>query len=89
MFITDLQPIDRIRLNKDALVEMYNGSDIEALNYMYPFCEGELKDLCKRLININEEYNGDDGSDEYYEGKWKLLRYFGLEKDEDGEAYVK
>lgn len=91
-----LQAIDTIKLNKKKLCEMYNASDIDALEYMYPFCVGELKELCERLITLNnettlgfgrEDYTEDEAL-EYFDGKWKLLNYFGVVSD-NGDAIVK
>lgn len=90
-----LKPIDTIRLNKEKLAEIYNGSDIDALEYMYPFCEGELKELCERMIALNNETTlgwGDkpashEDSEEYYAGKWKLLNHFGIE-NKKGDAFA-
>ncbi len=80
-----LLPIDFLKLNKNKLAEIYNCSDLDALNYMSPFCEGEWKELCNRLLELNEAEDFD--SKEYYEGKWKLLNHFGIESDL-GDAYV-
>lgn len=82
----NLLPIDFIKLNKDKLAEIYNCSDIDALNYMYPFCEGKWKELCTRIIKLNEKELFDDN--EYLDGKWKLLNHFGIESDL-GNAIVK
>ena len=80
-----LLPIDMIKLNKQKLADIYNCSDIDALNYMLPFCEGELSALCNELIELNSTENFDD---EYYNGKWKLLNHFGIKTDCCGEAIV-
>lgn len=82
----NLQPIDFLKLNKDKLAKIYNCSDIDALNYMYPFCEGKWKELCTRILKLNEEELF--GEDEYIDGKWKLLNHFGIESDL-GDAIVK
>ena len=89
----NLLPIDLIKLNKEKLVEIYNCSDLDALEYMYEFCKGDLKELCERLIDINmntdigwgREPHTVEESDEYYDGKWKLLNYFGI-KNNNGDA---
>lgn len=91
-----LVPIDFIKLNKQKLAEIYNCSDIDAIEYMYPFCEGEWKELCERIYSLNMETDvgwGKEPStpeevDEYYIGKWKLLHHFGIQLDDNGEACV-
>lgn len=83
-------------INKEKLAEIYNCSDIEAIDYMYPFCKGELKELCERVHTLNVETDigwgrepaSSDEMDEYFAGKWKLLNHFGIGKDNMGEAYV-
>ena len=84
-----LEPIDQLKLNKEKLCEMYNNSDIDALTYMYSFLTGELKELCERLITLNnettlgwgrEDYTFEEAQ-EYGEGKWKLLNNFGIKSD--------
>ena len=72
-----LLPIDMLKLNKEKLAEMYNNSDLDALNYMEIFCEGEWKELHKRIYELNEAE--EFGCDEYFDGKWKLLNHFGIE----------
>lgn len=76
------------------LCTIYNNSDIDALEYMKPFCNTEQKRLLQRLINLNlqtkigwgnSNYTMDE-YDEYYNGKWKLLNDFGLENI-GGDAY--
>ena len=92
-----LEPIDYIKINKQKLADIYNASDIEAINYIYPFCEGELKELCERVHTLNVETDigwgrepaSPEEFDEYVEGKWKLLNHFGLFKNDGGDAYVK
>ena len=83
-------------INKEKLAEIYNNSDIEAIDYMYPFCEGELKELCERVHTLNvetdigwgEEPASPEEFEEYYEGKWKLLNHFGIGENDGGAAYV-
>lgn len=76
------------------LCKIYNNSDIEALDYMRAYLKGDLLSLCDRLISLNintkigwgkEDYSPEE-LNEYYDGKWKLLSYFGLE-NRDGDAY--
>lgn len=70
------------------LADIYNGSDIDALMYMHPFCKGDLKTLCEQIIVINERHDGNDGSDAYNNGMLKLLNHFGVERDpKTGDAY--
>lgn len=91
----NLTPIDFLKLNKEKLAEIYNCSDIDALEYMYPFCTGEDQELCERLITLNNETDLGWGSEpashdeqvEYGNGKWRLLNRFGVESDH-GDAYV-
>lgn len=62
---------------------------------MNVFCEGQNKELCERLMTLNletdigwgREPTSRDEMEEYYEGKWKLLNYFGIGSDL-GNAYV-
>ncbi len=84
----NLQPIDFLKLNRNKLAEIYNCSDIDALNYMLPFLQDENKTLCERLITLsNEEDYSLEEADEYFDGKWKLLNHFGIESDL-GDAVV-
>ena len=77
------------------LCDIYNGSDIEALDYMHEYLDGELKELCERLIDLNnntligwgKEPVSMRESEEYYEGKWKLLNHFGIENS-NGDAVL-
>ncbi len=73
----NLKNDDFVHLNKEKLAIIYNEySDIDALLYMKLFCTHEWKDLVNRLIEWNND--GDFDSDEYLDGKWKLLNHFGL-----------
>lgn len=91
----NLEPIDFIKLNKEKLAYIYNCSDIDSLQYMFPFLEGELKNLCERMIILNQETDlgwgrepaDEDEQNEYIDGKWRLLEHFGIESDL-GNAYV-
>ena len=93
--IYGLEGIDWIKINKKKLAEIHNCSDIDALVYIYPFCEEENKELCERLITLNMETDIGEGrepasadeQEEYGNGKWKLLNYFGIGNDL-GEAFV-
>ena len=71
-----LKPIDMVVLNKGKLCQIYNCSDIDALNYMSLFCKGEWEVLCNRLIHLNEQ--GAFNAKEYLDGKEKLLDHFGI-----------
>ncbi len=83
------------KIDQEKLCELYNMSDIDAFEYAVQFCEGYYKDLCEKLINLNNETKlgwGDkeyslSEADEYYDGKEKLLRHFGIDFDK-GEAFV-
>ena len=91
----NLEPIDKIKLNPEKLAYMHNNSDIDCLSYMYPFCEGEWKKLCERMITLNNETTIGWGSElatseermDYDDGKWKLLNHFGIGNNL-GEAYA-
>lgn len=82
------------REQKIELCKIYNNSDIEAFIYMKDFVIDEEKSLLDRLIYLNQETKICDGDkdytskelEEYYNGKWKLLHYFGLE-NRQGDAY--
>ena len=61
---------------------------------MLQFCNDEQKELLERLITLNmetaigwgrEPYTNEE-SEEYYNGKWKLLNDFGIENN-GGDAY--
>ena len=78
------------------ICRIYNNSDIEALNYIYPrLTESKDRDLCERLITLNNETDLGwgrephtiDEAEEYYNGKWRLLSIFGIENDM-GDAKV-
>lgn len=79
-----LQPIDYLKLNKNKLAEIYNCSDIDALNYMLDFCDDSNRAICKRLIQLNNETKLGCGDKdftesefyEYIDGKRKLLEHF-------------
>lgn len=94
--IYNLQPIDYLKLNKNKLAEIYNCSDIDALNYMLDFCDDDNRVICKRLIQLNNETTlgwgnkcfTDSESYEYIDGKQKLLERFGIMLC-FGEAIVK
>lgn len=87
--IMQLYQRDEDAKNFDAqtLCDLYNASDIEALNYMHRYLDGEDKALCERLIYLNgntqlgwgERRATSDESEEYINGKWKLLNHFGIE----------
>ena len=71
---------------KMRLAKLYNGSDWDALQFMYSFCDNEWKTLCERILHLNNETTCGWGEklatseeqDEYYKGKWKLLEHFGI-----------
>lgn len=81
-----LHPIDMLKLNKERLAFMYYNSDLDALSYMELFCDGEWKELCKKVIELNEAEDFDNP--DYYEGKWKLLDHFGID-NVNGDAVVR
>ena len=84
---------------QEKLCDIYNGSDIDALDYMYEFLKDnenpKMLNLLNRIRSLNIDTKlgwGDkdftyEESEEYYEGKWKLLNYFGL-KSIGGDAYI-
>ena len=87
------------REQKQKLCDIYNGSDIEALDYMYEFLKDnhnpEMLELLDRVHTLNmetsfgwvrEDYTPEE-SEEYFNGKWKLLKYFGI-KSNMGDAYI-
>lgn len=81
-----LHPIDLLKLNKEKLIEMYDNSDIDALVYMRAFIsDDDMKALCDKLIRLNQ--NEDFDHADYYDGKWKLLRNFGI-VNKNGEAFI-
>lgn len=75
------------------LCKIYNCSDIKALLYMQDFVTEEQKPLLNRLIYLNQETKIADGdkdytpeeADEYFNGKWQLLKSFGLTEN-NGDA---
>lgn len=76
------------------LCRIYNNSDIEAFEYMQPFCNKEQLELLDRVVTLNmettigwgrEDYTTEE-LDEYYEKKWKLLNDFCIE-NRNGDAY--
>lgn len=79
---------------KITLCELYNMSDIDALEYLRDFCEGAMLDTLERLIYLNLNTTLGYGSrlltseefDYYYSKKWGLLSYFGISNIE-GDAY--
>ena len=84
---------------QQKLCDIYNASDIEAFNYMYEFLKDnhnpEMLELLDRVHTLNmettlgwgrEDYTSEE-ADEYYDGKWKLLNYFGI-KSNFGDAYI-
>ena len=86
-----------IELIREKLAETYNNSDIDALLYMYQFCNEEQKELCEYLIMLNTETDLGCGREPstnkeeeiYIDGKWKLLNDFGIYCDKNGFAYIK
>lgn len=82
------------REQKIELCKVYNNSDISSFEYMMQFCDDEQKELLKRLIKLNiqtmlgfgDKSYTEEESNEYYEGKWKLLNSFGIE-NVGGDAY--
>lgn len=78
------------------LCRIYNNSDIEALEYIYPhLTEKTDTELCEYLITLNNETEigwgrepaTEEEVDRYYKGKWQLLSMFGIENDM-GDAKV-
>lgn len=87
------------REQQEKLCGIYNESDIEAFNYMYEFLKDnhnpEMLELLDRVHTLNmettlgwgkEDYTSEE-AEEYYEGRWKLLNYFGI-KSNLGYAYI-
>lgn len=85
--------IDKIRKIRD------NENDIEVFKYMYKFLQDnhnpEMLELLDRVHTLNMETDLGWGnepataeeSEEYFNGKWKLLNYFGVKSD-NGDAYI-
>lgn len=84
---------------QEKLCAIYNASDIEALDYMYEFLKdnhnSEMLELLDRVHTLNmettlgwgkENYTSEEAK-EYFDGKWKLLNYFGIKSDL-GDAYI-
>ena len=81
------------------LCDIYNESDMEAFEYMYKFLQDnhnpEMLELLDRVHTLNMETSLGWGnepataeeSEEYFNGKWKLLNYFGVKSD-NGDAYI-
>jgi hypothetical protein len=90
-----LQVLDFVKLNKEKLAEIFNNSEIDALTYIQPFCLGDKRGLCDKLIEINKRTVLGSGSEEctteelkfYRDGEWELLGFFGI-KNAYGEAEV-
>lgn len=79
---------------RQKLCDIYNRSDIEALNYMYEFLKDnhnpQMLELLNRIRTLNVEATsgwGEKDYTEYFNGKWKLLKYFGI-KNNMGDAYI-
>lgn len=85
---------------QQELCDIYNNSDIDALNYMYDFLQDnhnpQMLELLDKIHTLNMETTlgwgredcTSEEADEYYEGKWKLLNYFGISSN-GGDAYIK
>lgn len=89
-------------LTKDQqkeLCSIYNGSDIGAFDYMYHILKDnknqKMLELLDRVRKLNvettlgwgtEPYTTDE-CEEYLNGKWKLLNYFGIHYDL-GDAFI-
>ena len=74
-----LKPVD-----KDKVLELLKEYDTDAFYYLLPFCKGELRQLCKRLIYLSDFCQMSDGDDsdmddEYIAGKQRLLDHFGID----------
>lgn len=82
-------------IDKQKLCDLYNGSDIDALEYMNGYLDGDLKILCVFLIHLNNHTTLGWGTiaptyDEdiiYHKGKWTLLNHFGI-KNSYGDAVI-
>ena len=102
VFSKNILNSDEIKIldnDKNKLCDIYNGSDIEALDYMYEFLKDnhnpEMLELLDRVHTLNmettlgwgrEDYTTEE-SEEYFNGKWELLNYFGI-KSNMGDAYI-
>ena len=84
-------------LIKTRLAEIYNNSDLDALTYMYQFCNDEQKELCEYLVMLYNETDLGSGRESateeeekrYIDGKWKLLNSFNVYCDDKGFPYIK
>lgn len=84
---------------RQKLCDIYNKSDINALDYMYEFLKDnhnpEMLELLDKVRTLNiettlgwgeKDYTPEE-SEKYFNGKWKLLNYFGI-KSNMGDAYI-
>ena len=81
------------REQQQELCDIYNRCDIEAFDYMYKFLKDnhnpEMLELLDRVHTLNmkttlgwgrEDYTEKEFN-EYFDGKWKLLNYFGIKSN--------